>query len=238
MKKVLSLVLALTLVLALGIPAFAGGDTTLSDASGFASGAATNIAGTTEGLTLKVTVPSSGAVTVNPYNLSVTPSGGTATTDTIISATQRIKSETKAPLSVSVTLEGTPAGDAKFAAEPQRATNPPVADKTIFLGFEIFPEGAAATAPTTDPSWKAVLTRKDDGTTDLQIGEGAAVAAVSATAVTYDDVCTLEACDATKVVSTAAYHLIGDTGLNPDAPWTASDKVDVKITFTFGVLGN
>lgn len=237
MKKVISFVLALSLVLALGVPAFAAADTDINTASGLTSGATTAIAGTTEGITIDVKVPKAGSVTVNPYNLSVTPSGGTATTDTIISATQRIQSKTKAPLAVSVTLEGKPAGDAKLVGTPQRSTATPVAGKNIFLGFEIVDEGVNATLPSSEPTWKVVLEKRADGSNELKLGADAKAAVVSATATKNEKMVTLAASDGTKI-SSAAFHLLGDTGIDPANPWASTDKVDVNITFTFGLLNN
>lgn len=69
MKKKLSLALALVMALSLAVPAFAA-DKEISDVNQLGEGASTQITGSTKAPTIKITVPTAGAVLLNPYKMS------------------------------------------------------------------------------------------------------------------------------------------------------------------------
>ena len=101
MKKVLSFVLAIALVLAVAVPAFATaapGTTEIVDPARLATGVTNKITGQTSVGTLKVTVPTTNTVILNPYGLSLKIKDGvidndncTASTATVSTPRQYIK---------------------------------------------------------------------------------------------------------------------------------------------------
>lgn len=213
MKKVLSLVLALALVLTLAAPAFATPNVSAPDATTGLYGAENNITGSTEAPTIAVTIPTTGSVTVNPYKMTVSIDS-TNYTDQIISAPQFIKNESDVDIAIDVTTTGEVAqgSEAVFATNNVGST---VTTKSVFLYFEIM----AATDGSTAPTWGTAYDSK-----------AANMVAVAAKATTKKDVIKMGAGDSTETY--AAFHLAGNAATNPTKAWTSNDKVNVKIAFT------
>ena len=207
MKKVLSLVLALMMVLAVAVPAFAAGGSTDPYNKSL------EITGTTQVPTITVTIPTSGTVTVNPYKMEVTV-GSDKKTEQIISATQYVKNESDVAIALDVTVSGKVEGEAVFATAP---VTDRITTKSAFVYFEI--KGATADDGTGDPTW---ATAYDAKATD-QI-------ALAAKAVTKKDVIKLDAGDQTATY--AAFRLNGNVADKSVKPWVAADKVGATIAFT------
>lgn len=217
MKKVLSFVLALALVLALAAPAFAGGgstpNVTAPDATTGAYGANAEITGTTEAPTIKLTIPTTGSVVVNPYKMTVTVDS-TDYTDQVVSAAQFIKNESDVDVAIDVTTTGE-VGTGSEAVFATTTVGPTVTTKSVFLYFEIM----ASTDDSTAPTWATAYDSKS-----------ASMIPVSAKATTKKDTIKLGAGDTTATY--AAFHLAGNAATNPAKPWTATDTVNVKLAFT------
>lgn len=153
-------------------------------------------------------------MTVNPYKMEVTPSGGTATTDQIISAPQFIKNESNVDINIDATVTGEiPQGsEAVFATNTVANT---VTTKSVFLYFEI----ATATSTSTAPTWAAAYDAKS-----------AAMIPVATKATTKKDVIKMGKKDTNPTY--AGFHLAGNAATNPTKAWKSDDKVNVKIAFT------
>ena len=207
LKRILSIALTLTMVLALSVPAMAAEQTKT-----------TNITGTTQTATISVVVPATGKVIVNPYQMEVDISedqdGSELVQDQIISATQQIANTGEVPLNVSIAVTGTVAGQAKLATSTW--TTEPTTN-TVFMYFEILPNGDG----TADPAWAGSY---DKTKTDSQI-------IVATSAKTVKDMFTLDEKDGDNYY--AAFHLAGEAASTPVTAWTAADKVDVAVAFTF-----
>lgn len=212
-KKLVSTALAGAMALSLSVPAFAAdGDLQQS----------TDITGTTQAPTIKITVPATGTVVVNPYKMSVTPAGAsTAVTDQIISATQFIENASDVALKVSAEVTGTAAGNLAFATASTQGSRAPTTN-SVFMYFEMVASDDGSTEPTT---WATAYDSK--ATTQIL---------VSTKATKKADMLTLAAGTGTAAASAggyAAFHLAGDAASTPTTAWAAADKADVAIAFTF-----
>lgn len=207
MKKVLSLVLALAMVLTLAVPAFAGSSTPSNT---------TDITGTTKAPTITVTVPASAAVTVNPYKMEVTV-GSDKVSDQIIFATQYVENTSDVALVFDVTVTGKKEGNAIFSTTSTAGKI--VATNSVFL----YAEFGAATADdgSGDPTWGNAFDTKATN-----------MVAISDKAVTKKAVAELAATDG-STANYLAFKLAGDASSQPTTAWTASDKVGATIAFTF-----
>lgn len=242
MKKVLSLVLALAMVLTLAAPAFASSGTTISGADKLATGASVKVAGETNVGVVKVTIPSAGTMVLNPYGLkySATVNGVDLTDkqDQVIYPTQYIASNSTAALDVTASVTGVVAGNAKLVA----AAFDPVgehadgvkAPNNLFLVMQTA-DVAAADTPT-EPTWTA-LTTTEDLTDAAYVGDtnGYVHKLVVSTRGVATKVGKLAAsADTTGTANTyVAFRFTGLAEKNPDTPWTAADKVTATIAFTF-----
>lgn len=228
MKKVLSVVLALMLVVAMAAPAFAT-DTNkvIEDPSKLGIETINKVTGTTSVGVLKVTVPTSNAVILNPYALSlkVTAAGaedstnGTAVTDQIISPAQAIKSESTSKIKVSAVATGMSGGDVKFATA-SLASDTTTTTKSVFL------ELVAAAPGTSDVAAGSELT-KITKATGVALGSRASAKT---------DLGTLD-----SGATTAQYlqfQLQGDAVKSPASPWTTRDTVGAQIAFTFDLVSD
>lgn len=208
-KKLISTALAGVMSLSLAATAFATGALSQS----------MDITGTTQAPTIKITVPATGTVTVNPYKMEVTV-GGDKVTDQIISATQYIENASNVAVKVSAEVTGTPAGNLTLATATTQGTKA-VTTNSVFMYFEM----AVVDAGDATPTWATAYDSKS--ATQILVGSKAAKKA---------DMLTLAAGDGSDAASAggyAAFHLAGDAASTPTTAWVAADKVDVAIAFTF-----
>lgn len=115
-KKLFASAIAMSMVMAMSLPTFAV-ETDLSQN--------TEITGTTSAPTIKIVVPSTGTVVLNPYKMSV-ESGDEEVTDTIISATQYIENHSNVDIQVNAAATGTVAGNAKLATATTQGGSKPI----------------------------------------------------------------------------------------------------------------
>ena len=215
-KKLVSTALAgaMALSLSLSVPAFAAGNTDTSLEQ------STDITGTTQAPIIKITVPATGTVTVNPYKMAVSV-GGSDVTDQIISATQYITNASNVAIKVGAEVTGTAAGNLAFATASTQTKA--VLTNSVFMYFEM--DVADKTDGTADPTW---ATAYDSRSTNQIL--------VSTKATKKADMLTLAAGTGTAAAATggnAAFHLAGDAASTPTTAWVAADKADVAIAFTF-----
>ena len=193
-KKIMSTALASVMALSLAVPAFAAdGDLEQNTA----------ITGTTQAPTIKITVPATGTVTVNPYKMEVTV-GSDTKTDQIISATQFIENASDVAVKVSAQVTGTAAGNLTFATASTQGSRAPTTN-SVFMYFEM--DVADKTDGTADPTWATAY----DSKSTKQI-------LVSTKATKKADMLTLAAGTGTAAAATggyAAFHLAGDAASTP-----------------------
>lgn len=205
MKKMLSAALAGAMALSLSVPAFATETEVTMD--GLAEGATVEVSGTTQTASVKILVPSAGAVILNPYELDYKATEtATAVNDQIISATQYVVNESNLPVKVTTKVTGTIEG-ADFSATTAAAET----TKKVNLMFGI---GATSAKDTEPGSFETKALAKTETTfTDITMDkQGGANPAVG-------------------------YKFSGDASKNPDTPWTADDTIGATIAFTFKLEG-
>ena len=211
LKKFVSLVLASVMALALSVPAFA----TPSYSDALSSNTAYE--GELKAPTIKISVPDSGKVILNPYKMTFTPAGGDETSDQIVSAPLYIASATDVALTVDATVTGTAPTGVTFATATTQGTKA-VTTKSVFMFFEIKTATDGSTSPFTTAS-----TYDSKSTSQIL---------VSAKAASKKGVITLPATDGTNATY-AAYRLTGDLASSPVEAWTDADAVTATVAFTF-----
>lgn len=206
MKKFLSVVLALTMALALCVPAFAA-DTVLNGVDGLSEGATIEVTGTTQTATVKVTVPAAGEIVLNPYELDYTVAGAASPVQTqIISAEQYIVNESNLPVKVTTKVTGTIEGGGDFSANSAVAET----TKKVNLNFGI-----------------GKTTAKDTPASSYE------TKALSKTQVAFTDI-TMDK-KGTGNNAAIAYKFTGDAAKNPTSAWTTEDVIGATIVFTFAL---
>lgn len=225
-KKILSLVLASVMVLALAVPAFAT-ETVIEDIS---KGANVKVTGELAAPTIKVSVPTSAKLIANPFKLTVKKSddNGLAadSTDEIISPTQYISSSSNVDLWVSGTVTGTPSTDVKLVtaeAADGRTWTDASKTKDMFLYMKM--------KTSADNSTELDASAYADGDLVVAAAKAVAVPAAMAKASKLEKVDTTAATPDVKYV---AFRLGGKIATNLSVgTWNSKDKVDVAIAFTF-----
>lgn len=208
MKKLVSAALAGAMALSLSTTALAA---SVSDVS---EPVEVEVSGTTEVPTIKISVPASGSVILNPYRLDVEigeKDDGSALTSSsqVISATQYIVNESDLAVNVTTSVTGTADG-AKFSAATVGAD---ATEKLVYLTFNIAATTDGETEPTTWGTAKPLST----------------------TAVTFDAI-KMDKKGGTNVA--VGYKLEGDATANPKEAWTTDDTVGAMVTFTFDLVAN
>lgn len=215
-KKILSAILAMTMVMGLSISAHA---TTVGNAQGNtapATGVSLSAESTTKLPVIKITVPTAAPIVINPYKLkySNAEAGITNATDMVVSVKKELINESDVPVAVNVSdLKATPAAGKDITIMSKTATAATKKSAYIYLAIGEDVDVAkkfttlAATNPTTGDG------AKKDAIYTLPVGDTTA----------------------TK----CQFIVRGDVNPNPvDAngaadPWTAEDKVTVSYKFTF-----
>jgi hypothetical protein len=220
-KKILSAILALTMVMGISVASFAE-DATLSGSEAATGGQAVTVSSTTTTPTIKVVVPTTAAIIINPFQLEVdidgAGSGQEKSTDQIISPVYTIKSESNVDIAVNVSTfkveKKTGSSDIAFVSKSAKSATAKSAYIYLFVADEI----TSSTATTTP--------------TLVATAAGASKNAV-ATIVKGGDA------EAPKKVQ---FKLCGDVNANPTKtenkvttadPWKDADGVTIDLKFTF-----
>ena len=230
-KKILSLVLAMTMVMGMSLAAFAADDPTIvgnvegADATA-AAGAEITATSSTNLPIIKVTVPVASTIVINPFQLTV-GDGDDAKNDQILAAVQELKSESNVPLVVNI--------------DSFKAT---VADTSTVTIAK-----ASAAKATTKSAYITLRMGKDLATTDAAEIKKIKTVIATTTGASLASAYTLEAATFTGTTCTTPakvqYQIGGDVNANPvivnsdktttPDPWTdaAADHITVAVKFTF-----
>jgi hypothetical protein len=228
-KKILSAILAMTMVMGLSISAFAEPLTTFS---GLATGSEIDGTGAANVPVIKVTVPTALFIAVNPYEIPVSfdPDGnGEAAavdkTDQIISAVQEIKSESQVPIAVNIDKfkAEKKAGSSDIAIVTSSAKKAKLksAYVTITIGKNVLSTDAA------DKKLNKTLAAKD---TDTGASLASAYIIPAGTKVGDTNAYSAQTCN---------FIIGGDVNANPvnasgvSDPWATTDGIKVTVKFTF-----
>jgi len=219
MKKLISVMLASVMAMALMIPAFATSQTLTAT-------------GVTAAPTIKLTMPKAVNIALNPYRMSYKNSKiglEEGKTDTFISPVVEIKNESDTALKMAVKGNATKAGAIKIVAADAVQTSTP-GDKNVAVSVNILPNVAeslgstAAFELTGDALKTAALT---DKAADIFGGTGTDAV----------DPIELDACEAGSdgklTPNYIRINFSGDCNTNPKDAYVTADTVGVSLTFTF-----
>jgi len=233
MKKMTSVLLALVMIFALAIPAFAE-----DPAPAPSNQKSVDVGGEAVAPTITVTMPTGVVLGLNPYKMKY--AGATAflknekgKQDQILSPMAVIENKSDVKLSVNATVTATASTeDITFVQTANDAATSASNDaKTVFLTVQI-----AEAKDKTGSGWKsdtaptaAVLTADgeafygNDGTSDI-----AADAADTGKMKAIE----IDATDG-KVANYIGFKFAGAAAEAPETPWDSNDKIDVAVVFTF-----
>lgn len=236
-KKVVSGMMAGALALSMAVPAFAA-DTTITTSDALSTGGSTEITGTTTTPTIKVTVPGTGGVVINPYKMSVKVdlTGGTnkaVNTDQVLSTPWYIKSESDVKLDVYATVTGKAEGNAVFATGELKGSE---TTNSVFMYLEALPatKDSSATLGFAAPTWATEF----DKSKHIVLSNGKAATMKTAIA-------TIEAAEFDGDVGETGYaiksgeytgvgfHLVGELATKPTKAWASTDKISATVAYTF-----
>lgn len=224
-NKVLSTLLAATMVVGTAMPAFAANSDAKLDGSD-----KTEISGSVETPIIKVSIPTTGAVIINPYKMTVDTSvaqdGSGNTTAQIISTPQYIQNNSNVDINVSVSVSGTVAGNAKLATKELTAKD---VTNSAFLYAEFLPATAGSDAKditkVVEPTWATGY----DAAKHVLVGAKATTKAIG----------TLSAAEfetdgtTVKTPTYMGFHLAGSAVSAPTTAWASGDTISVTIAWTF-----
>jgi hypothetical protein len=255
MKKIISMMMALAMVLALAIPAFAtGGDdnqqqgnnndqqqqnenqeedtgpTFSEDNSGSAH--TFTLTAHTETPTVKVYVPTSTStdlLVLNPYALSYKFSqeeDAPSYQEQIITKPIYVGSNSNVPVLLSMNVKATTGGNAVLATKSVVADSK-VTTNSVFIWGQVVDAGKNAAVPTTEPTLATAY--------DSSAGKSGNMILVAAD-VTRTGLYTFPAsADITAAANNAwaCVKFTGDAVKAPTTPWASGDTVKLDLTFTF-----
>lgn len=219
-QRWLSAAMAMAMAASMTVPALAADTTVDKTGEDGKYSAKTTITGELKAPTIKLTVPQTGTVIINPYEMTVNSeaTGNEDVSDQIISATQFIKNESAVDINVSATVIGKPAegGEAVLATSALKGSE---TTKSVFMYLEI----GESSDGSADPSWKGSYVSSDPN-----------MVAVTSRSTTKANMYTLpSAGDDSSTPTYAGFRLNGAAASKPTKAWTTNDKVDVEIAFTF-----
>lgn len=200
-KKVLSFIMAV-LMLSLGASAFASGEngTTVLTAKCTLP-------------EIRVTVPTSASVIINPTNVPINV-GGSVSTDGVISSPSYILNESEVPVRVNVTTSATIGKKSDMRLVMESTKGQDLITKCVFMYLEM----QVTDSPGQTVSW------------DSEYDEDKHLL-IRTAMVTRSDYITLGADG--QGGSCGNFRLTGDCVAQPLSPWTTKDTISVKAVFSF-----
>ncbi len=175
---------------------------------------------------VKVIVPTTGAVFINPYESAVRV-GSEEEAGQIISLPSSIANLSRMPLQVDVTVKGKVLEGSDMLLSASSTKEASSTSKKAFMYFEMKNVSASQGEDPESVRWDGTYT------------EGADIIVSAARERTVKNMVTLAAADrygeVTKAGS-AAFRVTGDAVKYPKTAWTEKDGVQITVTFTFTPL--
>lgn len=172
--------------------------------------------------TIKVTVPSTGDVILNPYELPVTIDAQSSRAQ-IVSTTGVIANESDVPIQVDVTVTGKINEGSNMSLVTTSTKKSTSTSKRAFIYFEIQPMD---TADTRKVIWDAAYKSTQRNHIAVTTSGRSKVNTVVLASTTLDG-------EIAEKGGYAAFRLTGDAVVNPRKAWTEDDGLTVEIAFTF-----
>lgn len=226
-KKVMSALLAGAMVLTMGMTAMANDETSKSDLEQLAI----EVGSTVNVPTLKIMIPNSVGLVVNPYKLQAnvgTNENPIMKNGQIVSKTYFIKNYSPMGIKVTPTISG--GASFTLLASGSPSTSPDsegYLEKQGIVNFEY-----AVTADATEPVWGTP-------TNKLVLGEEEAKpspAAIPMLSIGTEP--TSEAPNPINFDNSLAFRFTGDVTGSPTEPWTTDDSVNASLVFDFASQPN
>lgn len=200
-KRFVAGMLSSAFVLSLGMSAFAADDAVL-DGTTWTNDVTVTV--TTEVPTIKVTLPTTADITINPYKMEVEVDGETYS-ESIISPEYTITNESDCGVKITATASATAGGDAVIASSALKGTE---STKSIFLYIDsAYGDVAYADAYNSKSTNQLAITSKEASKTIMELAAGADAA------------------------QEGTYMIKGDAASAPDEPWKATDTATVTLSF-------
>lgn len=172
--------------------------------------------------TIKVTVPSTAEVYLNPLKLPVSINSK-STREQIVSTPCVIANESDVPLQVDVTVTGQINEGSNMSLVTSSTKNSTSTSKRAFIYFEIQP---ADTDDFSKVVWDAAYSRSKRNHIPVTTMERTKTNTVVLASTTLDG-------EIAEKGGYAAFRLTGDAVVNPRKAWTEDDGLTVEIAFTF-----
>lgn len=211
-KKILALILAGTMVMGSCLTASATEISTATDGQYKADVEVTEDITTP---TIKITVPTTAAVTLNPYQLKTTVGNNTGATTKVVSDSYFIKNESNVAIRVDGKLQVVPTATTSKVVLATGALTGKETTKTALIYLDV-------QSASSDSDKKTVAAFDKASTSQILGGK---------TAVTKNGLITLAEGDSTATY--AHYTFGGDVVTTPAVPWSDDDTVDVSLTWVF-----
>jgi hypothetical protein len=212
-RKLVSLALATAMVLGGTFTAFADDEATPTSVTITGPAAETGyeskvtVSTDLEVPEVKITVPTTANITLNPYSIEI---GDDKDTSTIVMEKGTITNESNVPIAVTAAVKGTAPKDVTLATAALKGTE---TTKSVFMYLALYKDGKVPDYDSKATDQIVVGTKEVSKTiTTLGIKDA-------------DDA----SCD---------YTFAGSCASNAAKAWTAADKVDVTLTWTFMPTAN
>jgi len=209
-KKILSRIAAAALMVCLAVPASAAETRT------------TQVTALCNLPEIKVSVPSTGKVYINPQKLPVRMSGAvdteTENTPQILFTPSCILNESEVPLKVNVSVTGAVSSGSNITLSSTSTATSTSKAKRVFMFFQMQSIDESSFNDLENLNW------------DTNYNAAQHVIVTSSTR-TKDEIVTLDAKGGENCYG--AFTLCGDCTEEPSAPWKESDKLTVNVAFTF-----
>lgn len=205
-RRILCCVFIALLVLSVPFPALAGGQQNVT----------TEITASCNLPEIMVTVPATGAVYINPYEIPVEIDGASLT-EQIVSTPAAIENQSEVPLSVTVTLTGKVDAGSDMRLVTSSTKGGGGTRKYAFIYFEM-----------------QVVSNPNQVTWDSEFDEEKHIVVRDGEGRPWKNMVTIAQAD--QPDHFCAFRLTGDCVPEPRDPWTENDRLDVSIAFSFEPL--
>jgi len=231
MKKMLSMIMAIAMVASLAVTAFADESFTVGSGEYPASENVTDtnkaftstIKSKVKAPTIKVTIPTTNNVYLNPYKMSVALDENNNSNSEIVSIPTIIKSETDCKLAFSAVVTGKASTGVTLEKASVKKDDGTDAKKTNSVYMYVYFTSDSVTASTTSITPSPVFTAD---TTHPNVN----AIVVSTTASKNTKV--MELADGSTTAQYGAFIVAGDIVAAPDTPWTEKHTVDVTVALS------
>lgn len=212
-KNIASLIAAVALMLCMAVPAHATSKTVIT--------------ATFKAPTIRVSVPSTGKVYINPAKLSISASTGVRfdaaanVVPQVVSAPSCIRNESEVPVEVNISATGTVSSGSGITLVKTSTAGSTSKNKNLFMFLQMKAVDADTASDLESITWDSTYNAENH-------------VLIGTTAKSKNAIVTLDEKDGDN--SYGAFLLSGDCITKPTKPWKSTDKLNVNVVFTFTPL--